>query len=141
MEKFDKRCEAIADQYGYEGELSAGIDVLSDLIVGLAKKGSGQRAKAIEELAELILALTKLDTVSAEGEEEWDSEAIKERVEKMASIKEEMADVWIMLNQIAYILRIPGQELDWWIDAKLWRQECRIKCEAVGLEETDCSWR
>lgn len=65
-----------------------------------------QTIKAIEELAELIQALAKGDT---------------------ENIKEEIADVRVMLEQIEYLYGISEEEITLRICAKLWRQLERIE--------------
>ena len=67
-----------------------------------------QTIKAIEELAELIQALAKGD---------------------MENIKEEIADVRVMLEQLEYIYDISEEEITLRICAKLWRQLERMEGE------------
>lgn len=110
------RVSEIALFYGYDGELADEVSTLAQLIVSLAKKGSGQKAKAIEELAELIQALAEDD---------------------YQGIVEESADVWIMLEQIACLKGIPDDSIERWINEKLTRQERRI----MDVCSADCTWR
>ena len=67
-----------------------------------------QTIKAIEELAELIQALAKGD---------------------IENIKEEIADVRVMLEQIEYLYGVSDDEITLRMCAKLWRQLERMECE------------
>ena len=67
-----------------------------------------QTIKAIEELAELIQALAKGDT---------------------ENIKEEIADVRVMLEQIEYLYGVSDDEITLRMCAKLWRQLERMERE------------
>lgn len=67
-----------------------------------------QTIKAIEELAELIQALAKGD---------------------IENIKEEIADVRVMLEQIEYLYCVSDDEITLRMCAKLWRQLERMEGE------------
>ena len=67
-----------------------------------------QTIKAIEELAELIQALAKGD---------------------IENIKEEIADVRVMLEQIEYLYGISGDAITLRMCAKLWRKLERMEGE------------
>ena len=76
--------------------------------VGVCQGKEHQTIKAIEELAELIQALAKGDT---------------------ENIKEEIADVRVMLEQIEYLYGISDDAITLRMCAKLWRQLERMEGE------------
>ena len=93
----------IADTYGYDA----------------------QSRQLIEEMAELTVALNKYYRVSILTPERVN---FAERI-KLGNIKEEIADVTIMLEQIKYLLQISDTDIEQIIDQKLNRQLERINKE------------
>lgn len=91
----------IADTYGYDA----------------------QSRQLIEEMAELTVALNKYYRVSILTPERVN---FAERI-KLGNIKEEIADVTIMLEQIKYLLQISDTDIDQIIEQKLNRQLERIE--------------
>lgn len=110
IESIEERCNRIADSKHFDGEISDGIHTLAEMIVGLAKDGKGQRAKAIEELAELIEVLS--DNKRAMGD-------------RYMSLAEEIADAEIMIQQIIHYAGISRDTINKMKDLKLIRQESR----------------
>lgn len=66
-----------------------------------------QRAQLVEEMAELIVALNKDRRTNGAGEA-----YLKKHAAAVSNVKEEIADVEIMLAQIKYLMSIDQQELD-----------------------------
>ena len=91
----------IADTYGYDA----------------------QSRQLIEEMAELTVALNKYYRVSILTPERVN---FAERIE-LGNIKEEIADVTIMLEQIKYLLQISDTDINEIIEQKLNRQLERIE--------------
>lgn len=83
-----------------------------------------QQIKCIEELAELIQAISKHSL-------NQDPEAENRRA-MVELIKDEIADVYIMLEQMKYILDIPPGDLDRHVTFKLTRLKKRIDAELDG---------
>ena len=91
----------IADTYGYDA----------------------QSRQLIEEMAELTVAINKHYRTSILTTPRVN---FAERIE-LGNIKEEIADVTIMLSQIKYLLRISDTDIDQIIEQKLNRQLERIE--------------
>ena len=107
-----KRCKMnneaikkIADTYGYDA----------------------QSRQLIEEMAELTVALNKHYRVSILTPQRVN---FAERIE-LGNIKEEIADVYIMLEQMKYLLNIYEDDIETIINRKILRQLERIN---NGLE-------
>lgn len=75
-----------------------------------------------EEMAELTVALNKYYRVSILTPERVN---FAERIE-LGNIKEEIADVTIMIEQIKYLLSLNSDDIDLFIEQKLNRQLERI---------------
>ena len=82
-----------------------------------------QSRQLIEEMAELTVALNKYYRVSILTPERVN---FAERIE-LGNIKEEIADVTIMIEQIKYLLQISGTDINQIIEQKLNRQLERIE--------------
>lgn len=85
-EEIGKAIESIADQFGY----------------------TEQSQQLVEEMAELTVAIHKLHRAckpctNREAEERYQI--------ALDNVKEEIADVGVMLEQIVYLLQIPKEEL------------------------------
>ena len=93
----------IADTYGYDA----------------------QSRQLIEEMAELTVALNKYYRVSILTPERVN---FAERI-KLGNIKEEIADVTIMIEQIKCLLSLNIDDIDLFIEQKLNRQLERINKE------------
>lgn len=93
----DPRIKQIADNYG----------------------AYNQKIQAVEECAELIQAIAKLNRASSN--EEWDG------AEK--DIIGEIADVEIMIKQLKYLMQLKESDIEQEIDKKLNRQIKRIEDE------------
>ncbi len=101
-----EREKQIADYYGYDIQSRQTCEELAELIQAICKHGrmsDGERA-----------------LVTVDSPQRW-------------NVKEEMADVHIMLDQMQYLLNISDEELDKEINRKLNRQIKRIK----ELQEAD----
>ena len=83
-----------------------------------------QSRQCIEEMAELTVALNKYHRITN------DMNYVYEHTKCIDSIKEEIADVTIMLEQIKYLLQISNEEIDEIIEQKLNRQ-----LERIGADE------
>lgn len=99
MDKAEK-IRVIADHYGYDA----------------------QSRQCIEEMAELTQAINKLWRVCGNGQK-----TEKSNRECMDNLVEEMADVQVMLLQMAYLLKTDIQSM---VNIKLDRQLERIKNES-----------
>lgn len=84
-----------------------------------------QSRQLIEEMAELTVALNKYYRVSILTPQRVN---FAERIE-LRNIKEEIADVTIMLEQIKYLLNISDTDIEHIIEQKLNRQLDRINKE------------
>lgn len=73
-----------------------------------------QSRQCIEECAELIFAITKKDRESY-------------KVKRLIDLKEELADVFIMVLQLIYILDRNERQIDGLIEQKINRQLERMK--------------
>ena len=85
-----------------------------------------QSRQLIEEMAELTVALNKYYRVSNLTPQRVN---FAERIE-LGNIKEEIADVTIMLEQIKYLLQISDTDINEIIEQKLNRQ-----LERIGADE------
>ena len=110
MDKTEK-IKKIADHYGYDA----------------------QSRQCIEEMAELTQAINKFWRKQLDcGEREFpnDPEEIPVFTKEYDNLIEEMADVQVMLLQMAYLLKTDIQSM---VDIKLDRQLERIKREWLNL--------
>lgn len=89
--------ESIADRFGYED----------------------QSQQLVEEMAELTVAINKLRRAGKKAQEDKYQIALD-------NVKEEIADVHIMLLQIVHLLDIPKEELEAIITFKVNRTKERI---------------
>lgn len=90
----------IADTYGYDA----------------------QSRQCIEEMAELTVAINKLHRL---GKNWTNQDSVW--CERMKNITEEMADVYIMLEQMKYLLNIYEDDIETIINRKILRQLERIE--------------
>ena len=81
-----------------------------------------QSRQLIEEMAELTVAINKLHRL---GKNWTNQDSIW--CERMRNISEEIADVYIMLEQIKYLLQISDSDIEQIIQQKLNRQLERIE--------------
>ena len=84
-----------------------------------------QSRQCIEEMAELTVALNKYHRITN------DMNYVYEHTKCIDSIKEEIADVYIMLEQMKYLLNIYEDDIETIINRKILRQLERIN---NGLE-------
>jgi NTP pyrophosphatase (non-canonical NTP hydrolase) len=84
-----------------------------------------QSRQLIEEMAELTVALNKYHRITN------DMNYVYEHTKCIDSIKEEIADVYIMLEQMKYLLNIYEDDIETIINRKILRQLERIN---NGLE-------
>lgn len=82
-----------------------------------------QTTKAIEELAELQQAICKLNLAIIQNK------GFEKEIQLKGNVKEEIADVVIMLNQLLYLYEIDEGHIASLIDFKLNRQVERIENE------------
>lgn len=107
MKTFDERIETIADHYGFEHQCK----------------------RAVEELAELIVALKHIEKLD------------ENIVDYYLNLATELADAKIMIDQLIYLfnkdeslVEINGGTIEQEIDYKLDRQLFRIKTGIEGAE-------
>jgi NTP pyrophosphatase (non-canonical NTP hydrolase) len=82
-----------------------------------------QTTKALEELAELQQAICKLNLSIAQNK------GFEKEIQLKGNVKEEIADVVIMINQLLYLFDIDEGHIASLIDFKLKRQIERIENE------------
>lgn len=93
------------------------------LLILNAYDSTAQKMKCCEELAELETAILKHINKGSNTD----------------AILEELADVYIMLEQLKYMVPFGVNQLEDMIDFKLDRQIRRIK--GLDDEHADCAWR
>lgn len=83
--------------------------------------GDKQYMVAVEEMAELMQAISKYLRIDNSGCDDM-SQIKKEQIERIDNITAEMADVYIMLEELQFMLNIINADIRVVIDRKLNRQ-------------------
>ena len=83
--------------------------------------GDKQYMVAVEEMAELMQAISKYLRIDNSGYDDM-SQIKKERIDNITA---EMADVYIMLEELQYMFGISNENIQAGIDTKLKRQHAR----------------
>ncbi len=83
--------------------------------------GDKQYMVAVEEMAELMQAISKYLRIDNSGYDDM-SQIKREQMERIDNITAEMADVYIMLEELQFMLNIINADIRVVIDRKLNRQ-------------------
>lgn len=86
--------------------------------------GDKQYMTAVEEMAELMQAISKYLRIDYSGCDDM-LQIKKEQIERIDNITAEMADVYIILEELQYMFGISSENIQAGIDTKLKRQHAR----------------